>query len=154
MSSSRLPESPRAALAASIVTNFHQPEHESSVVVQVGVAYDSDLDLLERVTCEVGKEVMRLVDGAAPAHEPTVRFHTFADSSIDFSVGLRASEATAQYLIVHEFTKRLHRRYRQEGIDMPFPVRTVPVPGPGGSGTGTERGVARRSAAVSRPVRE
>ena len=116
---------PNATLAASIVTNFHQPEHESSVVVQVGVAYDSDLDLVERVTCEVGKEVMRLVDGAVPAHEPTVRFHTFADSSIDFSVGLRASEATAQYLIVHEFIKRLHRRYRQEGIEIPFPVRTI-----------------------------
>lgn len=121
---------PNAVLAASVLTNYHRPAHEMSVLVQVGVSYDSDLEHVERVTCQVGREVMREVDGAVRGHEPFIRYHTFGESSIDFSVILRAGEVTAQYLIVHEFIKRLHRRYRAEGIDIPFPIRTL-VPAAG-----------------------
>jgi len=120
---------PNATLAAAVMTNYHRPEQETSLTVQVGVAYDSDLDQVEQVTIDVGREVMREVDGAVPSHEPVIRYHTFGDSSINFSVLLRTSEVTKQYLIVHEFIKRLHRRYRIEGIDIPFPIRTI-VPAP------------------------
>ena len=34
----------------------------------------------------------------------------------------------AQYLIIRESIKRLHRRYRDEKIEIPFPIRTI-VPG-------------------------
>jgi len=57
-----------------------------------------------------------------PTHEPVVRYHAFGNSSIEFSVLLRTSEVTLQYLIVHEFIKRLHRRYRQEGIEIAYPA--------------------------------
>jgi small-conductance mechanosensitive channel len=119
---------PNATVASSIVTNYHLPQQEMSVTVQVGVGYDSDLEHVERVTCEVGREVMQEVEGAVPAHEPTVRFHTFGDSGINFNVGLRTSEVTAQYLIVHEFIKRLHSRYRKEGIEIPTPLQTIIYP--------------------------
>ena len=96
-----------------------------AVLVQVGVAYDSDLDFVEQITVEVGRDVMTTVPGGIPSHEPFVRFHTFADSSINFSVILRAAEYTDQYLVVHEFVKRLHRRYQETGIEIPFPIRTI-----------------------------
>ncbi len=113
---------PNATLAASIMTNYQRPEREMSVTVQVGVAYDSDLEQVERVTREVGREVMRTVDGGVPSHDPLVRYHTLGDFSINFSVILRTSEVTSQYVIVHEFIKRLHRRYREEEIEIPFPT--------------------------------
>ncbi len=116
---------PNARLASAIVTNFYRPETELAVLVQVGVSYDSDLAKVERVTIEVAAEVMREVDGAVPGFEPFIRYHTFGDSSIDFSVILRGREFTDQYLITHEFVKRLHERYRAEGIEIPFPIRTV-----------------------------
>ncbi len=116
---------PNATLASSVLTNYARPEQEMSVLVQVGVSYDSDLDKVERITCEVGRDVMQTVEGAVPTHEPFIRYHTFADSSINFSVILRAREVTAQYLIIHEFIKRLHRRYQDESIEIPFPIRTI-----------------------------
>ena len=121
---------PNATLASSVLTNYHQPEQETSVSVPVGVSYDSDLDHVERVTCEVGLEVMREVEGAVPTHEPFIRYNAFADSSINFNVILRATEVTNQHLIKHEFIKRLHRRYQAEAIEIPFPIRTF-VPGHG-----------------------
>jgi len=38
---------------------------------------------------------------------------------------LRGQEVVDQHLIRHEFIKRLHRRYQDEGIEIPFPIRTV-----------------------------
>ena len=120
---------PNSVIASSITTNYHLPEPEMSVLVQVGVAYDSDLEHVERVTIEVGKEVMKEVEGGVPAFEPFTRYHTFGDSSINFSVILRAREFVNQYLIKHEFVKRLHRRYQDENIEIPFPIRTVYMAG-------------------------
>lgn len=57
--------------------------------------------------------------------EPFIRFHTFAVSSINFTVSLRAREFVDQYLIKHEFVKRPHARFNQEGIVIPFPIRAV-----------------------------
>jgi small-conductance mechanosensitive channel len=121
---------PNAQIASTITTNFHLPSREMSVLVQVGVHYDSDLEHVERVTIEVAKEVMREVDGGVPEFEPFIRYHTFGESSIDFSVILRAQEFVNQYLIKHEFIKRLHRRYKEEGISIPFPIRTVEFANP------------------------
>lgn len=122
---------PNATVASSIVTNFHLPEHELSVTVQAGVGYDSDLDRVEQVTVEVGREVMREVEGGVPAHEPTVRYTGFGASSVTFNVGLRAAEVTTQALIVHEFVKRVHRRYQKEGIEFQSPNETIVYSAPG-----------------------
>lgn len=112
---------PNAQLANATVTNTHRPTRQLSVPVQVEVGYDSDLGRVEEVTVDVGREVMREVAGGVPDHEPTVRFHTFGEHGIGFSVSLRADEFADQYLVKHEFIKRLHRRYREEGITIPVP---------------------------------
>jgi small-conductance mechanosensitive channel len=124
---------PNSKLASAIITNFHLPEKEMAVLVQVGVSYDSDLEKVEKVTMDVGKEIMKEVAGGVAEFEPFVRYHTFADFSIRFTVMLRAKEFVDQYLIKHEFVKRLHQRYRDEGITIPFPIRTIYWEGKGGN---------------------
>lgn len=116
---------PNGQLAKTNMTNYMRPEQQLTILVQVGVAYDSDLEHVERVTTEVVAEVMTGVDGALPDHEPAIRFHTFGDSRIGFTVILGVGEFSDQYRIKHEFIKRLHRRYREEGIRIPAPARTV-----------------------------
>jgi small-conductance mechanosensitive channel len=120
---------PNATVASAIVTNYHLPEHEISVTVTASVSYESDLEHVERVTLEVGQEVMQEVKGAVPEYEPTVRFNTFGGSGISFNVGLRAADISAQPLIIHEFIKRLHSRYQREGISNSSPQETIVYPG-------------------------
>ncbi|KKD08725.1 mechanosensitive ion channel family protein [Streptomyces sp. WM6386] len=116
---------PNGELAKSNMTNFMRPEQQLTILVQVGVGYDSDLDHVERVTIEVVAEVMTEITGAVPDHEPLVRFHTFGDSRIGLTVILGVGEFSDQFRIKHEFIKRLHKRYRAEGIRIPAPTRTV-----------------------------
>lgn len=116
---------PNKNLANMTVTNFERPNPDMSIVFGLGVDYSSDLRKVEAVTIEVATEVQHTVDGAVRTHKPFIRYNEFGDSSINFSVILRGNTFTDQYLIKHEFVKRLKERYDKEGINIPFPIRTV-----------------------------
>lgn len=118
---------PNTKLASTIVTNYSLPESETAILVPVGVSYDSDLERIERVTREVARDVLQTVSGGVPDFEPLIRYQTFGDSSIQFTVVLRGRTYPDQHLLRHEFIKRLHRRYQEEGIEIPFPIRTLYV---------------------------
>ncbi len=120
---------PNSTLASSITTNFNLPKRELAIRVNIGVSYGSDLEHVERVAVEVGEEVMKTVDGAVPTHKPFVRYESFGDSSIDFYVNLRMKSYDKQFRIVHEYIKRIHKRFNEEGIVIPFPIRTLDIPG-------------------------
>lgn len=116
---------PNSKLASAIITNYYLPDKEMGLLVPVGISYTSDLEKVEKVTVEVAKEVMKSVSGGVPTFEPFIRYQAFADSSINFVVILRAKEFVDQYILKHEFIKKLHRRFQVEGIEIPFPIRTV-----------------------------
>lgn len=118
---------PNQKIASSNITNYSMPRKDIVISIPVGVSYDSDLDKVERITLEVAREVMSRVDKDVHI-EPAVRFHTFGESSIDFNVVLHSSYFEHQFLLKHEFIKALTRRYREEGIDIPYPMRTVLQP--------------------------
>src|SRR5665648_1150584 len=99
-----------------------------SLLVQVGVSYDSDLEHVEEVSIDVARQVMKEAAGGVADAEPLVRFHTFGDFSVGFTVILRVAEFVDQYAVKHVFVKRLHARFREEGIEIPFPIRTVHLP--------------------------
>jgi small-conductance mechanosensitive channel len=119
---------PNELIVSSTVHNTSLPTRPISVRVQVGVHYDSDLGHVERVCIEVARHIQQTVEGATRDWEPLVRFHTFDSSSINCSVILRVDEYVGKYPVVHEFIKALHARFREEGIVIPFPLRTLDIP--------------------------
>ena len=129
---------PNKVIAASVTTNFSQPRDDIIVVVPIGVSYDSDLEKVERVTVEVARELQIKIDGYQPRYDaagndvnklaPVVRYQAFNDSSIDFNAVLHVQTFTNQYVLKHEFIKAITQRYREEGINIPFPIRTLDLP--------------------------
>lgn len=118
---------PNNKLVNSRVTNYCYPDTEVGVLVQVGVHYQSDLEQVERVTIEVAKEVMTHVAAGVSTFDPFIRYHTLGDFSIQFTVILRAKEFVDHFVVKHEFIKRLQKRYAQEGIVIPYPIRATNV---------------------------
>jgi small-conductance mechanosensitive channel len=118
---------PNSRLASAIFTNYHLPAKSITLTMDIGVGYDSDLEQVETVTLEVAKEVMQEIAPELMDFEPTIRFHTFNDFSIDFRLSLRVKEYFDQRIARHLMIKKLHKRYQQEGIQIPFPVRDVYV---------------------------
>ncbi|MBD2449888.1 mechanosensitive ion channel family protein [Nostoc sp. FACHB-152] len=118
---------PNSKLASAIFTNYHLPAKEITLTMNVGVSYDSDLEQVERVTVEVAKEVMREIAPELIENEPYIRFHTFGEFSIDFTLYMRVNEYFDQRIGKHLFVKKLHKRYQELGISIPFPIRDVYV---------------------------
>src|SRR5205823_5342961 len=124
------------------------------VPVKIGVSYDSDLELVERVTLEVAREVLASVDGAVDTFEPWIWYDEFSDYSINLTVYLRVQEFYQQYPLRHELIKRLHKRYAAEGIEIPFPVQTVfwrESPGPSHPNDRSKRHPTQREIAGDGP---
>lgn len=119
---------PNSKLSGSVITNFNLPQQELWVYVDLRVHYRSEFETVERITLEVAREVMRQVEGGVPGAEPTLRFHTFGESGLRLTVGLRVRDFVASYRARHEFAKRLVARYRREGIVIPYPTRTLDLP--------------------------
>ena len=129
---------PNKDIAGSTSTNFSRPREDVVIVVPIGVSYSSDLELVEQVTVEVATGIMEKFDGYKPMLgndgidrnplAPVVRYQEFGDSSINFNAVLHARHFANQYIIKHEFIKAITARYREEGIDIPFPIRTVLTP--------------------------
>ena len=107
------------------VINYYYPSPDLVAAIEVGVPYYSDLERAEKAAVEVGLEVMREVSGGVKDFIPVVRFHTFGDSSINFTVVLWAREIGDIGLLKHEFIKRLHKRFEEEGIVIPHPIRAI-----------------------------
>ncbi|MEM4266848.1 MAG: mechanosensitive ion channel family protein [Candidatus Nanoarchaeia archaeon] len=116
---------PNSTIAKSIITNYQAPNAEVSVVIPVSVGYNSDLEKVEKVTIDVAKHIQKTVNGAVKTHDPLIRYNEFQESGIGFSVILRAETFVDQYLIKHEFIKQLHKRFKKEKIEIPFPQRVV-----------------------------
>lgn len=120
---------PNSKVASSQITNFDLPAQELAVLVKLGVSYGSDLAQVEAVTIDVAKQVLQRVPGAIASFTPFIRYNEFAESSVNFTVILRAEKFVDKYLLTHEFIKALHQRYRLEGIEIPFPQRVVHMQG-------------------------
>lgn len=116
---------PNSKISTTAITNYSVPEKEMSVLIEAGVAYDSDLKHVEKVTVEVAKKVIGEIHGGVKEFTPLVRFYEFGDSSINFRVIFRTNEFSSQYILKHEFIKQLHERFNKEKIEIPFPIRTV-----------------------------
>ena len=116
---------PNSKLAENIIINNSLPEQEMAALVQCGVAYGSDLKKVEEVTIDVARKIQKTVQGAVKTFDPFIRYHTFGESNINFSIILRVEKFVDKYLITHEFIKALKERYDKEGIEISWPVRKI-----------------------------
>ncbi|MEA1881872.1 MAG: mechanosensitive ion channel family protein [Candidatus Marinimicrobia bacterium] len=116
---------PNSKISAAIVKNYDKGDPSFSIRVSVGVSYDSDLDHVVKVTEEVAAEVIRDVEGAKKDAPAVVRCFEFDDSSVNLKVYFRGLKYGDQHPIIDEFVRRIHKRYNQEGIQIPFPIRTL-----------------------------
>ena len=116
---------PNSKLADMIVINYDLPQSQVSFVVEVAVEYSSDLNRVEKITKEVIKETLQEVEAGVKDFEPVIGFSAFGESSIKMKAVLRVNQFSDQFAVKSEFIKKLLVRYNKEGINIPFPTRTV-----------------------------
>ena len=117
---------PNKKLAESVITNYYLPDKPVAVLINIGVSYGEDPERVEKILLEEALKASKEIPGMLDDPAPFVRFLPGpGEYSLNFTIICRAREFTDQYLIRHEMYKRIFKRFREEGIEIPFPVRTV-----------------------------
>jgi small-conductance mechanosensitive channel len=118
---------PNSTLAKAVITNYSMPAERMSYVLPVGVAYGTDPRRVEKILVEIAQQAASdQVEGLLAEPAPFARFIPgFGDSSLDFSLIVQVRQFTDQYAVQSELRKRIVERFHSEGIEFPFPTRTL-----------------------------
>ena len=116
---------PNSLITESIVTNYTTPTPAVTGMVACGVSYDSNLREVERVCLEIAGEVFEESEAANTEFAPRIRFFEFADSNINFRIIFQDVDRVAMIAIQHEIIMCLHERFKEDGIEINYPVRKL-----------------------------
>jgi small-conductance mechanosensitive channel len=127
---------PNAKLAQAIVTNYHLPAKPMIARLSINVSYDSDPDEIERILIAEAQNVARERTDLLTAAQPVARFIPgFDESSLGFTLYFEVPDFEQQFPAQHELRKRIFKRFRDAGIEIPFPIRTVYLRSDSNNGT-------------------
>jgi small-conductance mechanosensitive channel len=136
---------PNNKLAQAQIINYSLPDKSMALLIPVSVGYTSDLDLVQRLLLEEASRDIARIPGLLATPAPLVRFIPgFGQSSLDLTLVVSVREFADQQLVQHELRLRILRRFRAEGIEIPYPSRTVYLHG---EGPGPVTGSAERQGA-------
>ena len=119
---------PNAKFAETIITNYQQPTPEVSVFLECGTSYDSDLYRVEEVCLEVMDEVIANEPMAVKDYGKYFAFDKFGESNVNFWLFIRATDRWGSFVVQSALMKLLHKRFKEEGIAINYPMRTLQFP--------------------------
>ncbi|MDD2921918.1 MAG: mechanosensitive ion channel [Anaerolineales bacterium] len=94
--------------------------------ISVGVAYDTNLNNVNEIILNAIKDAPGYVDTPSPS----VLFHTFGASSIELTVYFWVDTTLFSTRAVKDAAlKKIKEAFEREGIEIPFPIRTLRLSG-------------------------
>lgn len=122
---------PNTVISDDIIINSSITDSKIQCRIEVGISYDSDIDLaMEIMRSECEKHPL-MIDNRTleeiAKKEPVVRVAVIALA--DFSVNLRANAWTESFIDAFQMRtdllKSIKERFDREGVEIPFPYRTI-----------------------------
>tara|TARA_Y100000746_G_C15376267_1_gene396350 strand:- start:338 stop:991 length:654 start_codon:yes stop_codon:yes gene_type:complete len=115
---------PNADFISNTVTNWSHGDPKVRIRVPVGVAYGTDLKLLQDLLLEAAVEHPKALSDPSPL----VMFNEFGDSSLNFELAVWTEEMTATPI---HFTSQMNfiieKKLMDNDIEIPFPQRDLHV---------------------------
>ena len=112
---------PHSVLNSARITNESTPRRERRVRIPLGVAYDSDLELVEDVLLDVAAAEDLIIDRP----KPRVRFREFDDSAVTLELLGWIGDPVLRGRVTHRLVKAIHVAVRDNDIEIPFPQREL-----------------------------
>jgi small-conductance mechanosensitive channel len=115
---------PNADFITNSVTNWSHSDRNVRIHVPVGVSYASDVDKVKKVLLDVATGH----PGVLKEPAADVLFEEFGDSSLNFDLRVWSSEyITHPYMLRSELNFSIRKKFKEEGIEVPFPQRDIHV---------------------------
>ena len=116
---------PNSVFVGQKISSYDYPVSSFYTSVRVGVSYDSDLEKAEYVALQSAEKVIKDENVKDVDNNPIVRFKCFADSAIEFIVIVKIDKVRDEGRVQHALIKELHKQFKENNIEIPFPQRVV-----------------------------
>jgi small-conductance mechanosensitive channel len=113
--------SPNADLIKGRVVNYSYPEQVIRVVVEVGVAYGTELDRAKLMMTSLAKQHPDVLKDPMPE----VYVVALADSSVNLRLVAHTDDFRKKFLVEASLREQIYNMFRAEGVEIPFPQRVV-----------------------------
>ena len=110
---------PNSKLVSSRVINWSYGDPRARIAIPVGVADDSDIDLVTKTLIESAKGV----ENVLPEPPPRVQFLKFGDYSLDFRLLVWTSQPRRHVQIRSDVNYRIAQLFREREIRIPYPTQ-------------------------------
>ena len=112
---------PNKTFITSQLINWTLSDAITRVVIPVGIAYGSDVELAHKVMIDTVSASPLVLSEP----EPSVVLVGFGDSSLNFSIRVFVSELSNRLPVTHDLHIQLEKALREHNIEIPFPQRDV-----------------------------
>lgn len=113
---------PNSKLDEMTLVNYSIIDPRMKCIVELGVSYDTDLDLARRLILE---EIEKCPYQYMDAEDPLVRVISHGDFSIGLRVYVNVKDADDMWLTRFWLYENIKKRFDREGVEIPFPYRTL-----------------------------
>lgn len=116
---------PNSKLVNQNLINWSYGERRSRISIPVGVAYDSDVDLVTETLQRAAEGVEHVLEEPAPR----VQFLSFGDYSLNFRLLIWTSRPRRHAQIKSDINYRIQRLFKEAKIEIPFPRQDLSLRG-------------------------
>ena len=110
---------PNSKLVSQRVVNWSYGDPRARIAIEIGVAYDSDVDLVTTTLIDAAKNVANvLIDP-----QPRVQFLKFGDYSLDFRLLVWSNQPRRHVQIRSDINYRIAQLFRERSITIPYPTQ-------------------------------
>ncbi len=118
---------PNNDLVNTRVLNHSYPDSQVNGRIEVGVAYGTDVERAKAVLVEAALAVEEVLRDP----EPKAFFTRFGDSSLNLLLIFWVDSYTIRFATQDRINIEIDRRFKEAGIEIPFPIRTIITKGDG-----------------------
>lgn len=122
---------PNSVINSSILENLSISDKSNCNYLDIGIAYDADIDLAKRIITEEAVAHPNVIEWRTDEQisEGFPQIRILCTGLGDFSVDLRAQIWTKDYITgvytLSDLRQSIKKRFDAEGVEIPYPYRTV-----------------------------
>lgn len=122
---------PNSIISNETIINSSLEEEKTCMHVVFGISYDSDIDLAIKIMQEEAMKHPNFLDNRSDEDKVEgkppviVRLVSFGDSSVNLRASVWSATPMDGFVLKCDMHKSVKERFDKEGIEIPFPYRTI-----------------------------
>lgn len=122
---------PNSKISDSTIENLDIGDQKICKWVEFGISYDSDIEKAMKIMRQESEKHPDCIDNRSDeekkkkSQKVTVRLIGFGDSSVNLRAWVWAKDTGKGFVMACDLNKSIKERFDKEGIEIPFPYRTI-----------------------------